>query len=309
MNSIDSEIEALKSIYEEELEIDHQEDPNQPVSLHVKVKPNEESGASSFVKVNFILPTNYPEVSPTISITNPRGISDGSCKTLMSDIENFVSERRGDNIIFDVLQLCVEFLVENQQTDESLCLICWDLLNLHPVTTTACDHYLHDHCFKRYVVYRQEDLIKELDKLPKVMQHTIELTLHCPVCREVLDNNLNLEIQKLPKRSPKKETTKHIFDFDWAKWREQRKKMNELFMRQKENGGIIDEDEEKKKNVLTAETFVEIPVAATNVAQADEAPSSSSSAVNNDTVPTKKHYYGRNNYRGRGQRPKYPRNN
>ncbi|PIO62821.1 RWD domain protein, partial [Teladorsagia circumcincta] len=97
-------------------------------------------------------------------------------------------------------------------------------------------------------------------------------SLRCPVCRVVIEEEVEPILQP-PSPPPgrrrraswkERETTparRHFqqeshtdFEFDWERWRQQQASLMAIYERQKQKGGIIDMEEERKKNLVTEDT-------------------------------------------------------
>ncbi|KHJ79479.1 zinc finger, C3HC4 type [Oesophagostomum dentatum] len=77
-------------------------------------------------------------------------------------------------IIFDILQYCGDFILEHQHSSALLCPICLCPMTSASVSATPCDHYAHTECLQLHAEHTRRQLGEKL-------------SLRCPVCREVIE--------------------------------------------------------------------------------------------------------------------------
>ncbi|KAJ1348375.1 hypothetical protein KIN20_003666 [Parelaphostrongylus tenuis] len=268
----DVEIEALRSIFGDEIVVETKDDRSL-TSVRKKVRPNDEEGVSSAsLIVEFELGTKYPEIPPEVRIINPRGISEQSHHQLVEEINRMISERIGSPIMFDILQYCADFILEHQHSSSLLCPICLCPMKSTQVSATPCDHYAHSDCLRLHVEHTRKQLGEKLFARDFKMCADIDKSLRCPICRVVIDEEID---PILPSSSDKRTRSSSLkecgnsssrpssqqdshddFDFDWEKWRQQQASLMVIYERQKEKGGIIDIEKERKKTLVTEDTVV-----------------------------------------------------
>ncbi|RCN51407.1 RWD domain protein [Ancylostoma caninum] len=268
----EAEIEALRSIFGEDIVVETIQDKSVTV-VRKKVRPNDEEGVSSAsVVVEFELSEEYPEVSPKVRLLNPRGISEESHQQLIEEVRQRLADNIGMPIIFDILQHCADFVFEHQHSSSLSCPICLCPMTAASVSVTPCDHYAHTECLQLHCEHTKKQLGEKLAARDFKMCDDIDRSLHCPVCREVIEEEVE---PILPRSSPPRRGRKAAprgrestpcqlslqeaqddFDFDWGRWREQQASLMKIYERQKEKGGIIDLEEERKKNLITEDTVV-----------------------------------------------------
>ncbi|KAL6726879.1 hypothetical protein Aduo_008807 [Ancylostoma duodenale] len=278
----EAEIEALRSIFGEDIVVETNQDKSVTV-VRRKVRPNDEEGVSSAsVVVEFELSREYPEVSPKVRILNPRGISEESHQQLIEEVRQRLADNIGMPIIFDILQHCADFVFEHQHSSSLSCPICLCPMTSASVSVTPCDHYAHTECLELHCVHTRKQLGEKLAARDFKMCDDIDRSLRCPVCREVIEEEVEpiLPHSSPPRRGRKSaprgrestpcqltlQETQNDFDFDWGRWREQQASLMKIYERQKEKGGIIDLEEERKKNLVTEDTVVVLASEVENVA-------------------------------------------
>ncbi|KAK6743759.1 hypothetical protein RB195_010822 [Necator americanus] len=266
----EAEIEALQSIFGDDITVEANSDRSVTV-VRRKVRPNGEEGVSSAsVVAEFELSLEYPEVSPTVRLLNPRGISEQSHQRLIEEVRQLLSENIGMPIIYDILQHCADFILEHQHSSSLPCPICLCPMTSTSIFGTPCDHYVHSECYELYVEYTRKILGDKLLARDFKMCNDLDRSLRCPVCREVIQEEIEPLLQPSP--PPRRKNNSSLdgskttpcdlfhqgsecdFDFDWKRWREQQESLMKIYQRQKEKGGIIDLEEERKKNLITEDT-------------------------------------------------------
>ncbi|EYB84035.1 hypothetical protein Y032_0324g2540 [Ancylostoma ceylanicum] len=272
----EAEIEALRSIFGDDIVIETNQDKSVTV-VRRKVRPNDEEGVSSAsLVVEFELSREYPEVSPNVRLLNPRGISEESHQQLIGEVRQRLADNIGMPIIFDILQHCADFIFEHQHSSSLSCPICLCPMTSASVSVTPCDHYAHTECFELHREHTRKQLGEKLAARDFKMCHDIDRSLRCPVCREVMEQEVEpiLPPSSPPRRGRKsapreRESTswqlpvqesQNDFDFDWGRWRKQQALLMKIYERQKEKGGIIDLEEERKKNLVTEDTKEWLPI-------------------------------------------------
>ncbi|KAK6056759.1 RWD domain protein [Cooperia oncophora] len=346
----DAEIEALRSIFGDEISVNSNHDRSL-TTVRKKVRPNDEEGVSSAsIVVEFELGPEYPEVSPKVRLSNPRGISEQSHHQLIEEVSQRLRELRWSSCCH-----CADFILEHQHSSSLACPICLCPLTSAGVSATPCDHYAHTECLELHAEHTRKQLGEKLaargfkmcddvdrvgtDEFPEgelAPSRIFIQSLRCPVCRVVIEEEVEPILQPSPpgrrRRASLKEreTTparrlvqqgSHTdFEFDWERWRQQQASLMAIYERQKQKGGIIDLEEERKKNLITEDTVVELTRELENLITE---PSISGPVQTNDEVepahvtsdappgfedvlpanppPHSQHQRGGNTHRGRGR--------
>ncbi|KAE9418925.1 hypothetical protein Angca_002324, partial [Angiostrongylus cantonensis] len=209
----------------------------------------------------------YPEIPPEVRLVSPRGISDESHRQLIEEINRMISGNVGSPIMFDVFQHCADFILEHQHSSSLLCPICLCPMMSRQVSSTPCDHYAHSDCLDLHVEYTRKQLGEKLSARQFKMCDDIDKSLRCPVCRVMIEEEIDPILpssshehkqtssqgDKSPHSSSQQESHSE-FDFDWEKWRQQQASLMVIYKKQKEKGGIIDLEEERKKTLVTEDT-------------------------------------------------------
>nr|CDJ94421.1 RWD and Zinc finger domain containing protein [Haemonchus contortus]CDJ97082.1 RWD and Zinc finger domain containing protein [Haemonchus contortus] len=269
----EAEIEALRSIFGDEISVNSNPDRSLTI-VSKKVRPNDEEGVSSAsIVVEFELGPKYPEVSPKVQFLNPRGISEQSQCQLVEEVSQRLREAIGTPVMFDVLQHCADFILEHQHSSSLACPICLCPLASTSVSATPCDHYVHSECLEQHVEHTRRQLGEKLAARGFKMCDDIDRSLRCPVCRVVIEEKVEpilqpspppgrrrrvslKERESTPVRRLVQQESLTDFDFDWERWRQQQASLMIIYEKQKQKGGIIDLEEERKKNLVTEGTVV-----------------------------------------------------
>ncbi|KHJ85472.1 zinc finger, C3HC4 type [Oesophagostomum dentatum] len=123
-------------------------------------------------------------------------------------------------IIFDILQYCGDFILEHQHSSALLCPICLCPMTSASVSATPCDHYAHTECLQQHAEHTRRQLGEKL-------------SLRCPVCREVIEAQVEPILLPAPAQgrrqksnagkpenvssSKTQQNSMGDFDFDWAR--------------------------------------------------------------------------------------------
>uniref|UniRef100_A0A158P840 RWD domain-containing protein n=1 Tax=Angiostrongylus cantonensis TaxID=6313 RepID=A0A158P840_ANGCA len=276
----DVEVEALRAIFGDEITIESNLD-NSLTIVRKKVRPNDQEGVSSAsVVVEFELGTKarfkriYPEIPPEVRLVSPRGISDESHRQLIEEINRMISGNVGSPIMFDVFQSSESKEVITESFGLGLAFeavfaqkVVVEILDGVVVSSTPCDHYAHSDCLDLHVEYTRKQLGEKLSARQFKMCDDIDKSLRCPVCRVMIEEEIDPILpssshehkqtssqgDKSPHSSSQQESHSE-FDFDWEKWRQQQASLMVIYKKQKEKGGIIDLEEERKKTLVTEDT-------------------------------------------------------
>ncbi|CCD73813.1 RING-type domain-containing protein [Caenorhabditis elegans] len=268
MESADGEIEALCSIWDG-VHVESKLEASRRYLKH-KIKSLEDESTSASVLIEMTVSEGYPAVSPTVTLSNPRGIGEPEFRELQRQIQEIIEQNSDEMpIICQIFQHCSDFLTENQHQnmDCSICLIC---LASSPIIVTACDHFMHFACFNRYLTECLTGLRQEIQDAQKHMKEQVETNIFCPVCRAQLTDsntihnyreNVQLMIKNCKKnqktlknKKRRSSTTTEDVQKTIKRWHEEQRKLSKIYEKQKEKGGIIDIEEEKKRRQFFIET-------------------------------------------------------
>lgn len=250
---VTDEIEALKAILlDNELNI-KENNRGEPECIETVLFPSTgEDPQSQYVCVTLIvqLSMGYPDVSPTISLRNPRGLDEETVRLMQSDAETKCKDFIGQPVMFELIELIREHLTRsNLPTDQ--CAIClYGFREGDEFTKTECYHYFHSHCLAAHIATAEQYYREEQEKLPQWQQDTInKFQAICPVCRE----SINCDVESLWSAPPPIDV-EAATDFSvTAELKELQKRMATLFLRQQQKGGIIDLEAEGVKMLVRTE--------------------------------------------------------
>ncbi|XP_059929666.1 E3 ubiquitin-protein ligase RNF25 isoform X3 [Gadus macrocephalus] len=247
--SVQSEIEVLQSIYLDELQVTSTSDGSQAVSL-VLYPSTAEDSVSQFVRLTLklTLDQQYPSSPPSISIHNPRGLSDDMLSSVLSSLQAEAESCLGSPVLYQLIEKAKEILTESN-IPHGNCVIClYGFKESEAFTKTSCYHYFHAHCLGRYVTHSEEEVCqRQKEQEQDKTQHPAErqgLMVVCPVCREPLTYDAG---QLLSSPAPLFPQEGAAMGTDFVqKWRE----LQELLERQRAKGGIIDPDVESNRFLI-----------------------------------------------------------
>ncbi|XP_013780052.1 uncharacterized protein LOC106464452 [Limulus polyphemus] len=250
---IETEIEALKSIYVHELEVEYAES-DQPTTVAVHLHPaTGENIEKQFVRLTLVLKlsSRYPEEIPAINIRNPRGLSDDKLELLFQNLTLKAEESKGHQSLYELIEVAKEHLTV-QNTPSCPCAIClYHFTEEDVFTKTECYHYFHCYCLSRYIHHCLAEKKEEEEASTRragVENKKIEIV--CPVCRTVIDyKSFSRKTYPVPKESEQEQDFKVTSDL-----RKQQEWMAFLFEKQRAKGSIIDVEMEKNKLLLEIST-------------------------------------------------------
>jgi len=253
------EIEALKAIFMSELQLTYTAS-GRPLELQTTLYPSTADDANQhYVCVTVILkfPLDYPDHMPIVELKNPRGLTDDFLSNAMKMCHEKCTDFSGSPVIYEIIELLRDNLT-NSNRPTGHCTIC--LFGFHKddvFTYTQCYHHFHSHCLSRFcesmqLQWKEEDDQEAIShptganwKQKKKKQFT------CPVCRDVI--NVDLSMLKQARQPYEVLNFKTEFRKDTS-FTSMRKKMNAVYQKQKNNGGIIDQTAEDSRFLVVTET-------------------------------------------------------
>uniref|UniRef100_A0A3B3Z8D8 E3 ubiquitin-protein ligase RNF25 n=1 Tax=Periophthalmus magnuspinnatus TaxID=409849 RepID=A0A3B3Z8D8_9GOBI len=245
--SVASEIEVLQSIYLDELLVERTDDGGWEVRLVLHPSTAQDS-VSQFVRLTLTLTLDqkYPLSSPSISIHNPRGLSDDKIKSVQQCLQAEAVASVGSPVLYQLIEKAKEILTESN-IPHGNCVIClYDFKEGETLTKTRCYHYFHSHCLGRYVQHSEHELEQRQRELQEDKtrdnSHKQELNVVCPVCREPLNYDVSQLLSCPAPLLPEAVITSQ-FNLKWSE-------LQKILEKQKTNGGIIDPEEESKRFLI-----------------------------------------------------------
>lgn len=193
----------------------------------------------SYVCVTLVvgLVPGYPDERPTFKLKNPRGLCDSVLDTISRSINAKLDESEGAPVVFDLIDVVREHLTDSN-LPSGQCVIClYGFQDGDQFTKTECYHYLHTYCLARHLDASKRNYDEEFQKLPGWQQLTAKpYQASCPVCRESIECDRSA-MSAAP--APNDLVNAPSFRLT-AAIRTLQSKMADLYLHQKERGGIID---------------------------------------------------------------------
>ncbi|KAG8195084.1 hypothetical protein JTE90_029663 [Oedothorax gibbosus] len=239
--SLETELEALQSIYVNEVEVVHNENSTTvSINLHPATADKLDE-QYVMLTLKFSLDAEYPHKIPEIHIRNPRGLSDDKLASISEDLKSIAESKIGNSMLFEVIEAAKEHLTEfNRPCGE--CAIClYSFSDEDVFTKTECYHYFHSHCLARYSVKALNTTVED----ERQGEKSPDKELLCPVCRLVI--HFSGSEDDFPSPSLLRGDEDPVISQDVI---EIQKKMADLFQKQVDKGGIIDLEAEKNKYLL-----------------------------------------------------------
>lgn len=206
-----------------------------------------------------VMPTlGYPDEQPNYKLRNPRGLDDQGINAIRAAIEKKLVESIGAPVVFDLIDVIREHLTDSN-LPSGQCVVClYGFQEGDAFTKTECYHYLHSYCLARHLNASKRNYQEEQDKLPAWQRKTSKAyQAFCPVCREPIGDDIDALRNAQPptelENAPTFQLTKDLKGLQV--------RMANLFMHQKQRGGIIDlnaeesnvisiDDEESREEVI-----------------------------------------------------------
>ncbi|XP_075034806.1 E3 ubiquitin-protein ligase RNF25 [Mixophyes fleayi] len=226
--SVIQELQVLRSIYLEELEVSEEGGLVLKITLHPATGDDPET---QYVRLTLqlSLPPQYPEEPPEISVSSPRGLCDEQIQSIIGTLHTTAAEALGCPVLYQLIEKGKELLTCSN-VPRGHCVIClYGFQEGDSLTKTSCFHHFHSHCLGRYAKHSRDcSLIKEY-------------IVTCPVCRE----NLSCDFNKLEEaRPPQQPEELYVPDTSTV---QREKDLRQVYERQLANGGIIDLEAERNR--------------------------------------------------------------
>lgn len=271
-NAADAELLVLRSIFGDELQ---EERKQNQLKLIFKIKPDSSSRNSTVARrccalqLEIDLHENYPKQNAEIHLKNPRGLADNKLKDLSAQITSFIDENTASPVLYDIIQMAQDFLNRDDVTVPDLpCLICLERFDSEATVfiTDQCHHHFHTWCMGRYVEHflREQQQLSDIVSLSAAIKETGNQEMPCPLCREpVLSFNADTLILNASLHDAENSPTRStLLPFESNAIDEYRKtynaKFKSIYEKQKQQGGLIDLEQEQRRMLITDDTKVYI---------------------------------------------------
>ncbi|KAK3893968.1 hypothetical protein Pcinc_002247 [Petrolisthes cinctipes] len=252
--AIVEEVEALQAIMMDEVVV-LTGDGDVPCGVEVVVVPAtaqrlEEQHVR--VTLTITLPPEYPDVPPTITLRNPRGVDDDVLEKIQQESRRKCDEFLGCPVIYELIEVVRDNLTANN-TPSCPCAICLHhFTDADHFTKTPCFHYFHSYCLGRYVATCEAEAAAEENEPQPSWMTREKKQIMCPVCRDPIQLQLS-SVTLLAALPPEAESSVMPFCPDDPELVALQCKMAALYIAQKQKGGIIDLEEERNKFLLSSE--------------------------------------------------------
>lgn len=198
-----------------------------------------------------VMPTiDYPDVKPNYQLRNPRGLDDNGIEMIRMAVEQKLNDSIGSPMVFDLIDVIREHLTDSN-LPSGQCVVClYGFQEGDAFTKTVCYHHLHSYCLARHLDASKHNYDEELEILPAWQRQTAKpYQAYCPVCRESIDD----DPEPLRTASPPCEL-QNAPDFELTSdLKGLQARMANLYMHQKQRGGIIDLNAEDS-NVISIDS-------------------------------------------------------
>ncbi|KAG8276883.1 NF-kappaB binding [Homalodisca vitripennis] len=105
---VDEELEALQAILMDEIHI-KTDDRGKAVAVETTVYPwTALDTQQQYVRVDLsiALPARYPDISPVVTLRNPRGLEDTTVAAIEAQIHDKCDDFLGQPVIYEIINLC-----------------------------------------------------------------------------------------------------------------------------------------------------------------------------------------------------------
>ncbi|XP_055920369.1 E3 ubiquitin-protein ligase RNF25 [Eupeodes corollae] len=244
MDVLLDEIESLEAILMDDVRINRNSETGDPEIIETTIFPSVEfDSEEQYICVDLqVIPSQgYPETSPKFNLVKPRGLDDCRLDIIRQACVEKLKETQGFPVVFDLIEVVREHL-SGSNLPSGQCVVClYGFRDGDEFTKTECYHYLHSYCLARHLIAARKNHQEEQEKLPAWIRKASEpFKASCPVCRETIkDESESLRACAPPKElinAPEFKLTDELVVLQ--------KKMSNLFIQQKNRGGIIDVEAE-----------------------------------------------------------------
>jgi len=173
---MDEELCVLMSIYFDELLITYTNDNNKNRAKSIKITIYSNGDENDIdnekrllcVTFNSELSSNYPNESPLISLSQPRGLTDQQIDILYKTIETCLKNNQNSCVLYECIELVRDQLCKFEIPSEN-CAICLSSMNNRlKIIRTNCYHYYHLKCLAFYVKCKKLELKKQYEESKKM---------------------------------------------------------------------------------------------------------------------------------------------
>ena len=248
---MEEELSVLKSIYLNDLTINHGEQTSVSITIYSNGDENDLDRDKRLLCVTLTaeLPTTYPHSdSPKITFCRCRGLKDEQLDELNSSIISCLALNFGSCVLYDCIEL-VRSKLSLYELPHEPCAICLTLIhNRSDIVKTNCYHFYHKQCLASYIQVRKMELEEKYQEAKNnrfYIERDFRNDIEDPVCRQILSNNIIEQLSSLLSmeiiHNDEEENHELIKKLSPSikQWQE---RTHELFQRQQEKGGIIDLD-------------------------------------------------------------------
>uniref|UniRef100_A0A1B6LZM1 RWD domain-containing protein n=1 Tax=Graphocephala atropunctata TaxID=36148 RepID=A0A1B6LZM1_9HEMI len=239
VNRVDEELEALQAILMDEIHI-KTDDRGKAMAVETTVYPwTALDTQQQYVRVDLSisLPTRYPDISPVVILRNPRGLEDTTVAAVELQIREKCDDFLGQPVIYEIINLVKEQLTACNVPCCQCCICLYGFRQGDHFTKTPCYHYFHSHCLAKHLRISHRIFTEEQDKLP-AWQRTDTFQATCPVCRA----EVAYDVESLGAAPPPLDLLQAENFTPSAELRRLQQQMAALYLRQKQRGGIIQQD-------------------------------------------------------------------
>ncbi|XP_030754591.1 E3 ubiquitin-protein ligase RNF25 [Sitophilus oryzae] len=245
---VQEELEALEAILMDDISITYNDEGCADLvkSTIFPSTANEVDKQYVCVTLEVQLPENYPDCKPLIKLKSPRGLDDSTIDHLYREADKKCEEYIGQPVIYELIELIRENLTESN-LPTCHCAVClYGFSEGDSFTKTQCFHYFHNYCLTNHLIITEKHFHEEQEKLPAWKRSSEGFHATCPVCRE----SIKCDVEELKTALPPKEL-ENAQKFELTKdLKMLQEKMQQLYVYQKNKGGIIDIEAEENKLLL-----------------------------------------------------------
>ncbi|XP_078682330.1 uncharacterized protein LOC144916810 [Branchiostoma floridae x Branchiostoma belcheri] len=248
-STLQVELEILESIYLDELQVEH-DDSGNPSTVEITLHPaTADNVEAQFVRLtlSIILPKQYPQELPSLTIQNPRGLSEQQVNSLYKSLQHLAQERQGESMLYEIIELAKDSLTHNNLPSCECAICLYPFHEMDDFTKTECYHYFHCHCLGRYIQHTLDQEPEVTGPVDPGRVETPQNEVVCPMCREPISYDLAGLLSAKP---PAINEDKYKPDKAMMKWQAE---MSKVYKKQQSKGGIIDIEAEKNKFFIKLE--------------------------------------------------------
>lgn len=248
---MEEEVEILKSIYYDDIIKVELNCPSPHFEILLYPSNTDDEENNKLIKLNLTayFPPDYPNEAACFEFKYVKGMTDDNFNCIQKEVNELAKNIRGEPMLFEIIQFIKDKLSDIGSLPETYkCSICLD--NFDGTANTynlKCYHYFHIGCLAKHLEYMRQDIENERAEAELNKLKWNERIPNCPDCRADLANDelkhfLDLKSESNPSGEKAANSAEIVIS---DKVRQLQKQMQIIYEKQKNAGGIIEENKQE----------------------------------------------------------------